>query len=90
VAKIADILQQVLSCVHGGKVFVEHAAFAHGGSYESCKGVKSLAPFSGLRHTGREYYSRAVHRLMPKQSSFRLSALKARSCIFPAGICLAV
>jgi hypothetical protein len=54
VAMVADMLQQVLGCVHGGKVFVEHAAFKHGGSYASCQGVKSLAPFTNLRHTGRE------------------------------------
>ncbi|WIA39904.1 hypothetical protein OEZ86_013346 [Tetradesmus obliquus] len=52
VAKIADILQQVLSCEHGGRVFVEHNAFKNDGTYASCKGVKSLAPFTGLRHTG--------------------------------------
>jgi hypothetical protein len=55
VAKIADILQQVLSCEHGGKVFVEHAAFKHGGTYASCQCVKSLAPFTNLRHTGRKH-----------------------------------
>lgn len=54
-ARVADMLQKVLRCAHGGKVFVEHAAFKHSGTYASCQGVKSLTPITSLRHTGREY-----------------------------------
>lgn len=69
VAKIADILQQVLSCEHGGRVFVEHNAFKNDGTYASCKGVKSLAPFTGLRHTGRKHYWMGCCRLPSTQRS---------------------
>ncbi|KAF6258078.1 hypothetical protein COO60DRAFT_1460856 [Scenedesmus sp. NREL 46B-D3] len=34
------------------QVFMQHAAFKHGGTYASCQGVKSLTPFTSLRHTG--------------------------------------